>query len=138
MPHLLLDWVQVHDGLTGWYDAKVIKERAGDQGREVKIHFHGWTDRMDVWLPEDSARILDEDAELPTEPEYDWGTDVGKLEGLHRLLLANNRLTALVSEDPVASPAAVAIAARSDAERGRDRYRPQGATQEGGLPSLFA
>jgi hypothetical protein len=80
MPHLLLAWVQVHDGLTGWYDAKVIEERAGRQGREVRIHFHGWKDRMDIWLPEDSARILDEDAELPAEPEHNWGTDDGKLE----------------------------------------------------------
>ena len=31
-------WVQAHDGRTGWYDAKIVGVRGEGESREVKVH----------------------------------------------------------------------------------------------------
>ena len=38
MKRTISDWVQAHDGRTGWYDAKIVDERGKDESREVRIH----------------------------------------------------------------------------------------------------
>ena len=78
MPWSVGEWVQAHDGQSGWYDARVVADRGEGDAREVKIHFNGWNKRQDQWLPATDARIIAEDAEIPEEPveEYDWGGGV--------------------------------------------------------------
>ena len=79
MKRTISDWVQAHDGRTGWYDAKIVDERGKDESREVKIHYNGWKHTHDEWLKASSDRILGEDEELPSE-EYNWGSKAGHLE----------------------------------------------------------
>ena len=76
MKRRISDWVQVHNGRTGWYDAKIVDERGKDASREVKIHYNGWKHTHDEWLKASSDRILEEDEELPLEG-YDWGSKAG-------------------------------------------------------------
>ena len=39
------EWVQAHDNVSGWYDAKIIAVRGVDESAEVKVHYNGWSAR---------------------------------------------------------------------------------------------
>ena len=54
------DWIQCHDGKSGWYDAKIVGEDGKGDDRKVKVHYHGWSRSMDEWINVVSSRIKEE------------------------------------------------------------------------------
>ena len=59
------DWIQCHDGKSGWYDAKIVGEDGKGDDRKVKVHYHGWSRSMDEWINVVSSRIKEEEEALP-------------------------------------------------------------------------
>ena len=57
----------VHDGKTGYYDARIIAERGEGEGRQVKVHYNGYKKSNDEWLDATSERILKRRAQ-PSPP----------------------------------------------------------------------
>ncbi|KIY66911.1 MRG-domain-containing protein [Cylindrobasidium torrendii FP15055 ss-10] len=62
------------------YEARIKDSRLTDGNQEYKVHYHGWKDTWDEWVPEDRVKARNEEnAALKTKLEQDATLD--KKEG---------------------------------------------------------
>lgn len=60
--------LRAQDRCGHWYNAKVKEIRGEGSTLEVKIHFQGWAERFDEWIPANSDKLRRDEGCMPRTP----------------------------------------------------------------------